>query len=302
MKATGFIIRIVALIAIHFICFTFISAAVLPHPSEEFTAAEAGTVVRGVLAVSVMNTIVLSYITLRSRYARWKLVLAIFVILYGVMTLMPQIETAFFVKLPSGMLPRLFLSGAVFALVFSLLLVLILAPKRPEATGGTSSSRLNMSPYEWLVKLCVIVVSYLVLYFTFGYFIAWKSDAVRAYYGGNDPGSLLAQMGSVLRETPLLVPLQVLRAILWTAIAAVIIRMMKGHWWEAGLAVALLFSVVSAQLLIPNPFMPHDVRMVHLVETASSNFIFGWLVVMILCGWKMPAQRHSTDVVLDQRL
>jgi hypothetical protein len=302
MKATGLIIRIVGLIALHFICFTFISAALLPHPSEEFTAAEAGAVVTGVLAVSILNTILLSYITLRARYTRWKLVLAIFLILYGVMTLMPQIETAFFVKLPSSMLPRLFLSGAVFAIVFSLLLVLILGPKRPEAYEEKSSSRLNMTPYEWLVKLCVIVVSYLVLYFTFGYFIAWKSEAVRAYYGGNDPGSFLAQMSSVLRDTPLLVPLQVLRAILWSAIAAVIIRVMKGHWWEAGLAVALLFSVMSAQLLIPNPFMPHDVRMVHLAETASSNFIFGWLVVMILCGWKLSAQRHSTDVVLDETL
>jgi hypothetical protein len=302
MKATGLIIRIVGLIALHFICFTFISAALLPHPSEEFTAAEAGAVVTGVLAVSILNTILLSYITLRARYTRWKLVLAIFLILYGVMTLMPQIETAFFVKLPSSMLPRLFLSGAVFAIVFSLLLVLILGPKRPEAYEEKSSSRLNMTPYEWLVKLCVIVVSYLVLYFTFGYFIAWKSEAVRAYYGGNDPGSFLAQMSSVLRDTPLLVPLQVLRAILWSAIAAVIIRVMKGHWWEAGLAVALLFSVMSAQLLIPNPFMPHDVRMVHLAETASSNFIFGWLVVIILCGWKLSAQRHSTDVVLDETL
>jgi hypothetical protein len=302
MKATGLIIRIVGLIALHFICFTFISAALLPHPSEEFTAAEAGAVVTGVLAVSILNTILLSYITLRARYTRWKLVLAIFLILYGVMTLMPQIETAFFVKLPSSMLPRLFLSGAVFAIVFSLLLVLILGPKRPEAYEEKSSSRLNMTPYEWLVKLCVIVVSYLVLYFTFGYFIAWKSEAVRAYYGGNDPGSFLAQMSSVLRDTPLLVPLQVLRAILWSAIAAVIIRVMKGRWWEAGLAVALLFSVMSAQLLIPNPFMPHDVRMVHLAETASSNFIFGWLVVMILCGWKLSAQRHSTDVVLDETL
>src|SRR4029453_17590635 len=91
MKATGLIIRIVGLIALHFICFTFISAALLPHPSEEFTAAEAGAVVTGVLAVSILNTILLSYITLRARYTRWKLVLAIFLILYGVMTLMPQI-------------------------------------------------------------------------------------------------------------------------------------------------------------------------------------------------------------------
>jgi len=172
-------------------------------------------------------------------------------------------------------------------MVFSLLAVSILGKKSPVANDDGSRSCLNMPAPEWLVKLCVIVILYLVLYFTFGYFIAWKSEAVRAYYGGNDPGSFWAQISSVIRDTPLLIPLQVVRALLWTAIAVVVIRIMKGHWWEAGLAVALLFSVMSAQLLIPNPFMPAEVRMVHLLETASSNFVFGWLVVTVLCGWKM---------------
>ena len=59
--------------------------------------------------------------------------------------------------------------------------------------------------------------------------------------------------------------------------------MMKGRWWEAGLAVALLFAVLmNSQLLIPNPLMPREVRMVHLQETASSNFLFGWLIVWLL--------------------
>lgn len=81
----------------------------------------------------------------------------------------------------------------------------------------------------------------------------------------------------------MLLPLQAVRALLWTALAVPVIRMMKGEWWEAGLAVALSFSVMmTSQLLLPNPLMPHEVRMVHLLETASSNFLFGWLVVIVL--------------------
>jgi hypothetical protein len=113
---------------------------------------------------------------------------------------------------------------------------------------------------------------------------------VRTYYGGSDPGSFLAQIRSVLRDTPLLLPLQAVRALMWTAIAAPVIRMMKGPWWETGLAVALLFAVVmNSQLLLPNPLMPQEVRMVHLLETATSNFLFGWLVVFVLRGWRQPA-------------
>lgn len=77
-------------------------------------------------------------------------------------------------------------------------------------------------------------------------------------------------------------PLQVVRAMLWAAIAVPVIRMMKGQWWEAGLAVALLFGVVGTSLLLlPNPLMPPEVRMTHLLETASSNFLFGWLLVLV---------------------
>jgi hypothetical protein len=149
---------------------------------------------------------------------------------------------------------------------------------------------------EWVGKLGLIVIAYVVIYFSFGYFIAWKSAAVRAYYGGHDPGSFLSQISSVMPETPWLIPLQAVRAILWAAIAVPVIRMMKGRWWEAGLAVALLFGVVmNTQLLLPNPLMPREVRMVHLLETATSNFLFGWLIVLVLC-WRRRSEGEQVQL------
>jgi len=284
MKATLLALRLVGLILVHFVCFILLSALLLPRPSEEFSPADTAAVITGVLVFSLVNAIVLSFIISRSRYEGWKLVLAIAVVLYGAMTVLPQIETAFFVKLPSGMLPRLFLFGAVFSAVFSIFAVMI--NRKLKYPDNSNERRLEMPVSHWLLKLCIIIVVYLIIYFTFGYFIAWKSEAVRAYYGGNDPGSFLAQIRNVWRDTPLLFPLQVVRALLWTSIAVVVIRTMKGRWYEAGLAVALLFSAMSAQLLLPNPFMPAEVRMVHLLETATSNFIFGWLIVLVFVDRK----------------
>src|SRR6266545_3647731 len=288
MKASVIIvIRLAILSVLYFICFAGVSAALLP-PFEQPEPVQASTALTALLAVSLLNTLVLGYIILRSRWAEWKLILAIFFVFYGVMTVMPQIETAFFVRsLPSGMLPRLFLSGLIIAALFSSLAVLILGKRKSNPKESNEHSRLDMPVGQWVGKLSLIVIAYLVIYFTFGYFIAWKSPAVRAYYGGSDPGSFLAQIRSVLRDTPLLLPLQAVRAILWTAIAVPVIRMMKGRWWEAGLAVALLFAVVmNSQLLLPNPLMPQEVRMVHLLETATSNFLFGWLIVLVLRGWR----------------
>ncbi len=289
MKATVILaIRLVVLTVLYFICFAAVSAAVLPSPSKQPTPVEAATTLVALLAVSLLNTLVLGYIILRSRWAGWKLILAIFFVFYGVMTVMPQIETTFFITtLPPGMLPRLFLSGAIIAALFSSLAVLILGKRKSNPEESDKHLRLDMSAGQWVGKLSLIVIVYVVIYFTFGYFIAWKNPAVRAYYDGSDPGSFSAQIRSVLRDTPLVLPLQAVRAILWTAIAVPVIRMMKGRWWEAELAVALLFAVVmNSQLLLPNPLMPQEVRMVHLLETATSNFLFGWLIVLVLRGWR----------------
>jgi hypothetical protein len=282
-----FVVRLAALTLLYLICFVAVSAALLPLPSEQSAPEQAGKVLAALLAVSFLNTVVLAHVILRSRWGGWKLILAIFFVFYGVMTVMSQIETAYFVtRLPPGMLPRLFLAGAIIAALFSSLAVPTLGKRRPDRTDDERRPRLKMPVGEWIGKLFVIVAAYVVIYFTFGYYIAWKNAAVRVYYGGNDPGSFLAQMSSVLRDTPWLMPLQAVRAILWTAIAVPVILMMKGQWWETGLAVALLFAVVmNSQLLLPNPLMPPEVRMVHLVETATSNFLFGWLIVLVLRGW-----------------
>jgi len=282
MKATLVIaIRVITLTVLYFICFAAVTGALLQSSNPQPQPDQAAAALAALLVVCLLNTLVLSYIILRSRWAGWKLVLAIFFVFYGVVTVMSQVETAFFVTtLPPGMLPRLVLSGAIIAALFSLLAVLILGKRKSKSDNHSS---LNIPVGGWVTSLSLIVIAYVIIYFTFGYFIAWKSAAVRSYYGGTDPGNFLVQVSGALRDRPLLLPLQIVRALMWTGIAVPVIRMMKGPWWEAGLAVSLLFSVVMcSQLLLPNPFMPQEVRMVHLLETATSNFLFGWLIVLLL--------------------
>jgi hypothetical protein len=209
---------------------------------------------------------------------------------------MPQVETAYFItRLPPGMLPRLFLAGIIMAAIFAPLAVLILGKAKAGANETSGDARLNMPLGSWAAKLSLIVVAYLVIYFTFGYFIAWKNEAVRAYYNGTDPGNFITHIASVLRTEPLLFVLQAVRALLWAVIAVPVIKMIKGDWWEAGLAVALLFAVMTSLLLLPNPLMPDEVRMAHLLETATSNFLFGWLVVLILLGTNRSQQKLATQ-------
>jgi hypothetical protein len=288
-------IRVVAVTIVYFVCFAIVSGALLAPASEQPAPAEAGATLLALFLVSLINAAVWSYLILRSRWTSWKLILTVFFLFYGVSTVMPQIESAYFItRLPAGMLPRLFLAGLILAAVFAPLAVLILG-KAKSLTNETG--HLNMSPGAWVGKLSLLVIAYLFLYFTFGYFIAWKNPAVRAYYGGSDPSGFISHITSLLRNEPLLFLLQAVRALLWIAIALPVIKMMKGEWWERGLAVALLFAVMTSQLLLPNPLMPNEVRMVHLVETATSNFLFGWLVALILRETEQRIIRSSNSRV-----
>lgn len=285
-------IRFLAVALVYFVDFTVVSAALLSTTQEQPAPVEAAKTLLALLTVSLISAAVWTYVLRRSRWSGWKLILCVFFVFYGTSTLMPQIETAYFVtSLPQGMLPRLFLAGLIMAAVFSPLAVLILGKARGQATD--TSTRLIMPVNAWIVKLSVIAIAYVVIYFTFGYFIAWKSEAVRAYYGGNDPGSFITHMFSLVRTEPMLFLLQIARGLLWAAIAVPVIKMMKGVWWEAGLAVALLFAMTSALLLIPNPLMPPPVRMAHLLETATSNFLFGWLVVLVFRGAGAKTEREQ---------
>ncbi len=191
-------VRLIVLVLLYFICFAAVSSALFRLPAQQSTTAEANAVL-ALLVVSCLNTAILSYVIIRSSWAGWKLIGAIFHIFFGISTFMSQIETAYFVThLPPGMLPRLFLAGVIIAGIFSPLAVLVLGKTRHGGPDKEVSPRLNIPLGGWVWKLSLIAVAYLVIYFTFGYFIAWRSSAVRTYYGGSDPGSFLTQMSIVL--------------------------------------------------------------------------------------------------------
>ncbi|HEU4994150.1 MAG TPA: hypothetical protein VFT29_04995 [Gemmatimonadaceae bacterium] len=273
-------LKVIGVTVTLFICYTLAAPILGPQPGPA-TPQEAAQAAMALLVVCLLDAIVMSYLIVRSRWSGWRLMAAVGLVFYGVTTFMSQIESAVFLtKLPAGMVPRLFVMGLAIAAPFAVVAVVILGKAKAASSAGPIP-RLVMPPAEWAWKLAIIAVVYATLYFTFGYFIAWQSPDVRAYYGGTNNGSFVAQMASVVRDTPWLVPLQLLRGLLWAAIALPVVRMMRGPWQETALSLGALFAIVmNAQLLLPNPYMPETVRMAHMLETASSNFVFGCFV-----GW-----------------
>src|SRR5262245_6788367 len=67
------------------------------------------------MTLSISVSVAVSYLILRSSWHGWRLVGAMCVSMYGISTVVTQIESVWFLssKLPRGMIPALFVQGAI---------------------------------------------------------------------------------------------------------------------------------------------------------------------------------------------
>lgn len=283
------------LLFILFIVFFIIGSMAVAGVMPDNATSEPGLVpaTTGLLIIAFADVLVIAALILTSQWHGWKLALGLGLAYYGAVTFLMQIETWYFlssVTVGPQLLPRLFLMGIPPGLVFIPLAVWILGKGR--ATAETSPNLALVMPVkQWLWKLAAIAVAYLVLYWGAGYFIAWQNPELRAFYG--QPGDalpFLTHTANTLRNDPLLFPFQILRALLWILCALPVIRGSKVNPWWTALLVGLLFSVPqNLGHLLANPLLPiASVRLSHLIETASSTFVFGTIVV-----WLLHREHHS---------
>ena len=139
------------------------------------------------------------------------------------------------------------------------------------ATGdaGTINAE-TISGLGW--RLALIIPLYIAFYFGAGQFVAWQGAALRAYYD---------QAQHIDRAQ--LAQLQVVRGAIWAGLTWMSVRQLTGRPLARALTIGVVFAVIMVMpLVIPNPYMPWDVRKMHFLEIASSNFLFGILAAGLL--------------------
>lgn len=291
--------RLIAVAAIYLISFIVCYGLLLPTPPPQPSATnEPIPAFVALAAVAILNTALIGWMILRARWGGWRLALASTVVVYGVQTFLPQIETLIFPvvarRMPPGTAAALFVAGFFHAALVLPASIVVLGCWRRQAEKATQTGARPV--WNWALRIAVGVTAYVALYFTFGYYVAWTNPAITAYYGGTDPGSLSAQMRAVVRDSPWLLLAQMGRGIIWLLLGLTVIAMTAGARIEKMLMIGALFAVtMNAALIVPNPYMPFDVRMIHLVETASSNFVFG-----VLVGW-LFSERNDRAAPLKRR-
>ena len=250
------------------------------------TTTEQGMVALLLLLVCLIDSIILTYFIVRSNLHGFKLIFITAILYYGIKTFMSQIESWYFMSnLTPESIPKLFLMTVPVVIIFPMIAVFTLGKfKKKSILENEKNIQLKISSKEWIWKTALlIVIVYPLLYFGFGYFIAWKNSELRAFYNGTDPGNFFAQLNYIFRDDTWLYFFQLFRGLIWVCLALMNIKYLIGKVWQKSLFTGVLFSLLMTDaLLIPNPFMPETVRITHFIETASSNFIWGNIIVILL--------------------
>ena len=257
-------------------------AAVVSPQTPPRTQPAPGNIFVPLLILSLCVGIVSSYLILRSSWHGWTLAGAMFVGMYGISTVVTQIESLVFLssKLPHGMVRAIFAQGAIATALFAPLAVLLLGKWRATIPGMVypAPARIRAASAAW--KLASLMFVFVFLYMFFGYYVAWQNPEVRKYYGGPEWPTFFDSLKGNWLNSPWIFPIASLRALLYVAFVFPIVRMLRVARWESAAATALFLSAWTTILLLPNPFMPLSVARSHFWETLGFSLVFGTLL-----GW-----------------
>lgn len=279
-----------------------VGAALFPPVAEvNFTPEEQAQSLMGMLLMSAIDAALLLLLVRTSRLSGLRLMLLTAGAYYFVKTLTSQLEAVYFMPNVSGpMLPAM--------LAMTLPATLGLAPLAVLLGGRLRRSALDVAPglaplpmgkgEAWLKIGLLSAIVYPALFFLAGWFIAFRSDALVAFYGGAQGPNFLSHLAVVLSKDPFVLVLEMLRGGLWVGCAYLLLQSTKGAWWVGTLQVALWFSLLQNDVhLLPNPLMSAEIRLFHFLETASSNFLFALCI-----GWLLSRSHAPRAEALPPRL
>jgi len=262
----------------------FIGNMIFPSSLMEMSADSSVNTELMLFIICGLNTWVILYLIYNSKYTGWKLVGATFLVTFGIQYFMTQIETLWFndsLSMPINGIYAIVSGGAISIIIFSIAATWITGNFKRSEKAEAQSVKGELKPL--LIRILLLsVVIWPIVYFMAGYLIAWQFAELRLFYSGTTE---MASFLSIMEENIAsgLYYFQFFRGFLWVLIGLLVLKMTNRPILQKGVILGLLLSILgSSQLLLPNPFMSDMVRMGHLLETGSSNFIWGFIIAISL--------------------
>jgi hypothetical protein len=279
----------------------FIGNAIFPSSLMEMSADSKVSGELMLFLACLMNTGVILYFIYNCRIKGWILAGILFLVTFGIQSFMAQIETLWFndsLKLPINGIWAIVTGGAVMNLVFAFAAVWLTGNFSTSLKSEYTKVKPDIVPLLKRVILFSVII-WPAVYFMAGYFIAWQFSEVRLFYSGSTE---MASFYDLMKDNLVsgLYFFQIFRGVLWILIALLVFSVTYGSLVHKGIILGLLLACLgSSGLILPNPVMPYMVRMGHLVETASSSFLWG-----IILAWgfaKFTSDKTiEPDVSIDQ--
>ena len=219
----------------------------------------------------ILNASVLAFAASQSGGGGWRLAWKLFLLLFVVGLANNLLEAVVF-KVIS--ITQALAAAATALPAFALLsLVAVTIARRWRRDGGDAPK-----PIFTPLRLVLAVAAYELLYFAAGMLVY---PYVADYYEprGLPPIGLVAG-------------LQVVRALIFVGAAYPLLR---AGLRKSPLVLALAYSILGglAPLVLPNPYMPSDIRFYHAIEVGVSNFLFGLVIGFLLTIWNGTARRSG---------
>ena len=236
-----------------------------------------------IFTVCLINSLVIYLMIRNSKWNFFRTAFTVFTVVFGIQFFLSFIEAYFFnyaLEMPLGLLLTTFTGGLLMVFFYAPLSVWISGRnhfKTPEYISENNDST-TIRILKVLILACFV---YPAIYMLAGYYIAWQFEAVRIFWTGSAyKGPFLTGMVENFKSG--LFFLAMLRGLIWVLIGLLIYNMVNLTNVQKALLIGTLFALImNSQHIIPNPYMPRMVSFAHFIETASSNFIWGYVVAWL---------------------
>ena len=269
--------------------FAFITVSVLLPYSKTFREANQNADPSGV--VFVLLTIILIsgtavfLVTHSGSYSKIKLACSLVLII----ACMPQTETLFFIHAFPA-LTRADVLLITVANTMPIIIAVIFASLFFKPVIDKPFSTIEFDR-KLIVKMGLAGLGYSIIYFVFGYFVAWQEESLRFFYSGSmaDNG-FIGTLKDNFVDKPMIYPFQFLRGVLFFVFTIPTATFLQKHSGLFLIGLLLIMLSMSIWLTIPNVLMPDMVRWAHFREMISSMSVFALVLYFIFKKRKVNSQ------------
>ena len=217
----------------------------------------------------LLIVLLLAYYILNSSLFGMKLALSVFAIFFIIGNFNILIEAYIFNVTDRSETAMQMIYGFMYCIIASFLLVKIFDKWQGENVLNSFEKR---SIISWVWRVFVGIILYMFLYLLAGFILQAVYPELLTFYQDKIP-SFDVMIGT-----------QVYRGLIFCLIAMLILRTLKVSMLRRAIYIGLVFAILGgiAPLIIPSELMPRYIRICHLVEVGTSNFLYGFILSFLL--------------------